>query len=70
MSLNEVHISSLVVHVLPEHLDEIKQKIEAHEKMRKSMVTVLKARLSSYLKLRTKVSSQTLSMPLIIYRTS
>ncbi|MCV5246687.1 chaperone NapD, partial [Escherichia coli] len=31
MSLNEVHISSLVVHVLPEHLDEIKQKIEAHE---------------------------------------
>ncbi|OXE30730.1 nitrate reductase, partial [Vibrio parahaemolyticus] len=28
MSLNEVHISSLVVHVLPEHLDEIKTQIE------------------------------------------
>ncbi len=26
-----MHISSLVVHVLPEHLDEIKQQIEAHE---------------------------------------
>ena len=31
MSLNEVHISSLVVHVSPEHLDEIKPKIEAFE---------------------------------------
>jgi nitrate reductase NapD len=31
MSLNEVHISSLVVHVLPEHLDEIKAQIEAYE---------------------------------------
>ncbi|CAE6931414.1 chaperone NapD [Vibrio sp. B1FLJ16] len=28
MSLNEVHISSLVVHVLPEHLDEVKTQIE------------------------------------------
>ncbi|MBR9875046.1 chaperone NapD [Vibrio sp. J1-1] len=31
MSLNEVHISSLVVHVLPEHLDDIKAQIEAYE---------------------------------------
>ncbi len=31
MSLNEVHISSLVVHVLPEHLDETKAKIEAYK---------------------------------------
>ena len=31
MSLNEVHISSLVVHVSPEHLDEIKPQIEAFE---------------------------------------
>ncbi len=31
MSLNEVHISSLVVHVAPEHLAEIKPKIEAFE---------------------------------------
>ncbi len=31
MSLNEVHISSLVVHVLPEHLDETKAQIEAYE---------------------------------------
>ena len=31
MSLNEVHISSLVVHVLPEHLDEIKAQIKAYE---------------------------------------
>ncbi|HAV1360010.1 chaperone NapD [Vibrio parahaemolyticus] len=31
MSLNEVHISSLVVHVLPEHLDEIKTQIETYE---------------------------------------
>ncbi|GMM90530.1 chaperone NapD [Vibrio fortis] len=28
MSLNEVHISSLVVHVSPEHLSEIKAEIE------------------------------------------
>ncbi|MCG9606043.1 chaperone NapD [Vibrio chagasii] len=28
MSLNEVHISSLVVHVSPEHLNEIKAEIE------------------------------------------
>lgn len=28
MALNEVHISSLVVHVSPEHLDEIKAQIE------------------------------------------
>ncbi|MHC0044961.1 chaperone NapD [Vibrio campbellii] len=31
MSLNEVHISSLVVHVLPEHLAEVKTQIEAYE---------------------------------------
>ncbi|HCG5523646.1 TPA: chaperone NapD [Vibrio parahaemolyticus] len=31
MSLNEVHISSLVVHVLPEHLDQIKTQIETYE---------------------------------------
>lgn len=28
MALNEVHISSLVVHVVPQHLDEIKEKID------------------------------------------
>lgn len=28
MALNEVHISSLVVHVVPKHLTEIKTKIE------------------------------------------
>lgn len=28
MALNEVHISSLVVHVVPKHLTEIKAKIE------------------------------------------
>lgn len=28
MSLNEVHISSLVVHCLPEHLKVVKQQIE------------------------------------------
>ena len=28
MSLNEIHISSLVVHVSPEHLSEIKAEIE------------------------------------------
>ncbi|MEZ9189510.1 chaperone NapD [Vibrio sp. 10N.286.52.F8] len=28
MALNEVHISSLVVHVSPEHLNEIKAEIE------------------------------------------
>ncbi|MDF2155315.1 chaperone NapD [Vibrio sp. CAU 1672] len=31
MALNEVHISSLVVHVLPEHLAEIKRQICAFE---------------------------------------
>lgn len=31
MSLNEVHISSLIVHVLPEHLDEVKAKIDAYD---------------------------------------
>ncbi len=31
MSLNEVHISSLVVHVLPQHLDSIKKQIEAFD---------------------------------------
>lgn len=31
MSLNEVHISSLVVHVLPEHLDATKKQIESFE---------------------------------------
>lgn len=31
MSLNEVHISSLVVHVSPEHLTEIKSQIEAYD---------------------------------------
>lgn len=31
MSLNEVHISSLVVHVAPEHLNDIKPQIEAFE---------------------------------------
>ncbi|EDP60568.1 chaperone NapD [Vibrio sp. AND4] len=31
MSLNEVHISSLVVHVLPKHLAEVKTQIEAYE---------------------------------------
>ncbi len=31
MSLNEVHISSLVVHVLPEHLEPIKAQIESFE---------------------------------------
>lgn len=30
MALNEVHISSLVVHVAPEHLGEIKAKIETY----------------------------------------
>ncbi|WP_413479068.1 chaperone NapD [Vibrio hibernica] len=29
MALNEVHISSLVVHVVPKHLTEIKTKIES-----------------------------------------
>ncbi len=32
MALNEVHISSLVVHVAPEHLGTIKTQIEAIEK--------------------------------------
>ncbi|MGB2078709.1 MAG: chaperone NapD [Vibrio sp.] len=27
MALNEVHISSLVVHVTPEHLEDVKHKI-------------------------------------------
>ncbi|EJB5281721.1 chaperone NapD [Vibrio vulnificus] len=31
MALNEVHISSLVVHVAPEHLGTIKTQIEAIE---------------------------------------
>ncbi|MFB9136861.1 chaperone NapD [Vibrio sp. AK197] len=31
MSLNEVHISSLVVHVLPEHLTSIKAQIDQFE---------------------------------------
>ncbi|MFB9214194.1 chaperone NapD [Vibrio sinaloensis] len=31
MSLNEVHISSLVVHCAPEHLSEIKAQIESYD---------------------------------------
>ncbi|HBV77801.1 MULTISPECIES: chaperone NapD [Vibrio] len=31
MSLNEVHISSLVVHVVPQHLAAIKQTIESFD---------------------------------------
>ncbi|EKO3432501.1 chaperone NapD [Vibrio fluvialis] len=31
MSLNEVHISSLVVHALPEHLKTVKAQIEQFE---------------------------------------
>lgn len=31
MSLNEVHISSLVVHTLPQHLDIVKAQIEQFE---------------------------------------
>ncbi|MGF1783932.1 chaperone NapD [Vibrio fluvialis] len=31
MSLNEVHISSLVVHALPEHLETVKAQIEQFE---------------------------------------
>jgi nitrate reductase NapD len=31
MALNEVHISSLVVHCLPEHLTEMKAEIEKFE---------------------------------------
>ncbi|RJX75519.1 nitrate reductase [Vibrio sinensis] len=31
MALNEVHISSLVVHVAPEFLSETKAKIESYE---------------------------------------
>ncbi|CAM2994138.1 MULTISPECIES: chaperone NapD [Vibrio] len=31
MSLNEVHISSLVIHVLPQHLESIKAQIEEFE---------------------------------------
>ncbi|EKO3396092.1 chaperone NapD [Vibrio fluvialis] len=31
MSLNEVHISSLVVHALPEHLETVKEQIEQFE---------------------------------------
>ncbi|WP_105901019.1 chaperone NapD [Vibrio gangliei] len=31
MSLNEVHISSLVVHVMPEHLAAIKSTIESFD---------------------------------------
>jgi nitrate reductase NapD len=31
MSLNEVHISSLVVHCDPQHLNEVKEQIEQYE---------------------------------------
>ncbi|WP_038176596.1 MULTISPECIES: chaperone NapD [Vibrio] len=31
MSLNEVHISSLVIHCSPEHLETIKQQIETFD---------------------------------------
>jgi len=31
MSLNEVHISSLVVHVLPQHMESIKAQIEGFD---------------------------------------
>ncbi|GAA3715614.1 chaperone NapD [Oceanisphaera sediminis] len=31
MSLNEVHISSLVVHAVPQHLNAIKRRIEAFD---------------------------------------
>ncbi|GHA19343.1 chaperone NapD [Oceanisphaera arctica] len=31
MSLNEVHISSLVVHAVPQHLNAIKRQIEAFD---------------------------------------
>ncbi|WP_319783753.1 chaperone NapD [Oceanisphaera sp. IT1-181] len=31
MSLNEVHISSLVVHAVPQHLSVVKQQIEAFD---------------------------------------
>ncbi|MEZ8101040.1 chaperone NapD [Vibrio bivalvicida] len=31
MSLNEVHISSLVVHCSPEHLNEVKAEIEKND---------------------------------------
>lgn len=31
MSLNEVHISSLVIHVKPTHLDEVKAQIESYQ---------------------------------------
>ncbi|MCG3767221.1 nitrate reductase [Vibrio cincinnatiensis] len=31
MSLNEVHISSLIVHTLPEHLDTVKAQINDFE---------------------------------------
>ncbi len=31
MALNEVHISSLVVHVAPEHLTEIKEQIATYD---------------------------------------
>lgn len=31
MSLNEVHISSLVVHCSPDHLDEVKAQIESND---------------------------------------
>ncbi|MDC5855798.1 chaperone NapD [Vibrio europaeus] len=31
MSLNEVHISSLVVHCSPEHLGEVKSQIEQYD---------------------------------------
>ncbi|WP_117233905.1 chaperone NapD [Vibrio maerlii] len=31
MALNEVHISSLVVHVTPEHMAEVKAQIETYD---------------------------------------
>lgn len=69
MSLNEVHISSLVVHVLPEHLDEIKQKIEAHENA-EIYGDSPEGKIIVVLETENQGSSQTLSMPLTIYRTS
>lgn len=67
MSLNEVHISSLVVHVLPEHLDQIKTQIETYENA-EIYGDSPEAKSLWCLKPKTKVSSQTLSMPLTIYR--
>lgn len=67
MSLNEVHISSLVVHVLPEHLDEIKTQIETYENA-EIYGDSPEGKIVVVLETETKVSSQTLSMPLTIYR--